>query len=232
MKKEEFINPAVTIDNIIVRFSTRNKQLEVLTIQRNFDPFYEENSLIGGFVKGNEHPNEAIQRILNQKLGTNITGLDEMLPVYYSKERDPRGWIFTIPNIILVKEDTPIPVKHKWISITDILDNKVKLAFDHNEIVNLVKKELYKKVENYMQFDILKQLLPDTFTSVQLEQILNQLEYKENKGILKNMSNPKANILRFFKKNTNSFIIEKTAKNKKTNNRGRQLSYFYFKKNN
>lgn len=228
---QEYINPAVTIDNIVIRFSTLDKQLEVLTIERTEDPFYEKPSLIGGFIQSEESPKMAIDRILENKIGRRVEGLEFMLPVYSSNERDPRGWVFTIPNIILVKEHCPIPKKHRWVSLNDILEGNIELAFDHNDIVRLVKEELYHRVEDFKQISILSQLLPSQFTIVQLRMVLDGIEYGEQKGISKNTKS-NSNLLRFFKNSGNSMVLTNTG-NEDMNSakgNGRKLSLFVFVK--
>lgn len=220
--ENKYINPALTVDNIVLKFFPLENKLKVLTIKRVLKPFENEYSLVGGFIsQKDKNVDNAIYRILKDKinLSKNNIAYSEQLNVYYTEGRDERGWILTIPNIVMVKEDFLIKdYDFKWVDINDITNDNFKLAFDHNEIV----KEVQNKMKYYIktnQLSFLKYLLPKLFLKNNVSYLLAEIEQKSDISSYYN----------FVRKLKNSNLIESVNnKKEKLNSSGRPETYYQF----
>ncbi|MEA3318070.1 MAG: NUDIX hydrolase [Bacteroidota bacterium] len=135
----KYPRPAVTVDCLI--FSKINSDNYILLIQRKNNPYKNYWAFPGGFVDNNEDIEKAAHRELNEE-----TGLEDIkLKQFYTfgkVNRDPRGRTITIAYFGFADKNlTNITANSdaknaKWIKITEL----PKLAFDHNEILNLASK--------------------------------------------------------------------------------------------
>jgi 8-oxo-dGTP diphosphatase len=129
--------PAVTADIIILKKS--NNQQFVLLIERKHPPFEGMWALPGGFLEMAETLEEAALRELREETG--ITGIElKQFHTFSKVNRDPRHRTittvfigFTDDNISPVAGDDAANVK--WFP----LDELPPLAFDHEEVMQLVK---------------------------------------------------------------------------------------------
>ena len=122
--------PALAVDAVVVQ---KNK---ILLIKRAQDPFRGFWALVGGFVECGETTEEAIVREVKEEVGLDIEIL-ELLGVYSSPERDPRGHVVSICYIargvgdIVVGEEIE---KAKFFYLNEI--KELPLAFDHAKIIS------------------------------------------------------------------------------------------------
>ena len=154
------------VDCIIFGFD--GQELKVMLIQRGFDPFKGEWSLVGGFVAENESAEDAAARVLNE-----LTGLDglymEQLHAFSDVERDSVERTISIAYFALIdiqkyKKQIIEHYHPAWFSINKFPD----LIFDHKKIVELAKEKLrYKAALHPLLFE----LLPAKFTMPQLQNL-------------------------------------------------------------
>ena len=165
---EEYKNPAVTVDSLILRMHKNN--LEVLTIKRDSEPFIKMPPLLGGFVKYGETIDEALIRILRDK--ANFCFQDNMqsiiLPIVSDDKNDVRGWIFTVPVIVMTKDFDPTDSNLVWYPVRLDELGKLKfsenLAFDHNHVLEVSLNHLRNRLLLH-NYQVLQPLLSDLFTS-------------------------------------------------------------------
>jgi ADP-ribose pyrophosphatase YjhB (NUDIX family) len=155
----------IAVDCIIFGFNDNN--LELLLIHRSFEPKRGKWSLMGGFVKRNEHLDAAAARILRQ-----LTGLDniymEQVKSFGKVNRDPEERILSVTYFALIRTDynrNSIDEHNaKWFPL-----NKLPhLIFDHKEMVQSALSQLRRKVKiQPIGFN----LLPEKFTLPQLQNL-------------------------------------------------------------
>lgn len=154
------------VDCII--FGYDGQDLKLLVIQRSFEPFKGQWSLVGGFVDEHESAEGAAVRILKE-----LTGLDgvymEQLNAFSELDRDTVERTISIAYFALIdiqkyKQQINEDYHPAWFPINELPD----LIFDHNKMVELAKEKLrYKAALHPLLFE----LLPDKFTMPQLQQL-------------------------------------------------------------
>jgi len=138
--------PAIASDVIVI--SKVQNLNYILLIQRLNDPYKGYWCLPGGFMEINEKIIDTAKRELFEE--TNLLLNDLTFFSYYdSINRDPRGRVISfvfytilnyIPNNICAKDDAKTI---DWFMLP--LNDNIKLAFDHNNIINdFLYKVLYK----------------------------------------------------------------------------------------
>jgi 8-oxo-dGTP diphosphatase len=177
--KTDFDKPLTSVD--IVIFSSQEADLRVLLVQRPAianEPYPEAWALPGGFV------DTAVDTDLEHCAGRKLfekTGIDapylEQLGSWGSAARDPRGWSTTHVYFALMSADD-LDIRAggnaadtRWFSI-ESLRNKMKLAFDHSEILRAAIARLRSKVE-YTSLPAF--LMPQEFTLSELQRIYEML---------------------------------------------------------
>lgn len=128
-------NIFLTVDAVIVKKTPANDYL--LLIKRNNEPFQNCWALPGGFVDLNEDLMAAAIRELYEETTISVTQL-EQIGAFGKPFRDPRNHVVSVAYYGEVAEDTIAIAaddarEAKWFSIKAL----PKLAFDHEEIVNL-----------------------------------------------------------------------------------------------
>jgi len=131
MNKRKF--PAVAVDGVII------KQGKVLLIIRKNDPYKGKYALPGGFVEYGETVEEACVREVEEETGLKVK-IKGLVGVYSNPKRDPRGHVISIAflcepvgGIVSASSDAS---EAKWISLRDIIEDKLNLAFDHSQIIH------------------------------------------------------------------------------------------------
>ena len=152
------------VDCIIFGFDGWN--LKLLLVQRNMDPERNKWSLMGGFIKPSETPENAANRVLEQLTGLKNVYM-EQFHVFGKPDRDPVERTLSITYYALIdinqyKGQILQNQRAEWFLLTEI----PALIFDHNEMVNLAKRKLRYKAALH---PILFQLLPEKFTIPQLQ---------------------------------------------------------------
>ena len=139
----KYPRPAVTVDMAVVR--KKGDGYELLLIQRKYDPFAGKWALPGGFVDMDETVEEAADRELYEE--TNLKNIAlEQFHVFSQPGRDPRGHTISVVFIGLLNEEQEIKGKDdaqeaRWFPLDDL----PPLAFDHDEIVDMMRKKLFRQ---------------------------------------------------------------------------------------
>jgi 8-oxo-dGTP diphosphatase len=154
------------VDCII--FGYDGQDLKLLVIQRSFEPFKGQWSLLGGFVGEQESAEGAAVRVLKE-----LTGLDgvymEQLNTFAEPDRDTVERTISVAYFALIdiqkyRQQINEDYHPAWFPINELPD----LIFDHNKMVELAKEKLrYKAALHPLLFE----LLPDKFTMPQLQQL-------------------------------------------------------------
>src|SRR3954466_9159105 len=124
----------LTADPVV--FTLLDGALCVLLARRLEDPQRGMFALPGGFVGGEESPEETAERKLREKTGVGPVHL-EQLRTYADPDRDPRGWLPSIAYMALVRPETlpeerPAEREASWHAV----DALPPLALDHARIVS------------------------------------------------------------------------------------------------
>lgn len=188
----DFPRPLVMVDVVI--FTVLQASLHVLLVQRPddlADPAPGRWALPGGFIDvGQDRDLQGCaQRKLREKTGVRTPYL-EQLASWGSRDRDPRGWCVTTAYFALVPADacslrgqesagpgsSLVPVR--WVECGAAM--KLRLAFDHREIVQAAIDRLRSKSE-YTSLPAF--LLTEPFTLPQLQDVFEiVLQRKQNEA--------------------------------------------------
>lgn len=173
-----YVHPSVTVDLIALRFNKETKKLQILLVKRKHWPDKGLWAMPGGFVDENETINHAVIRETKEE--TNVDLKNEIIirrPAVSKKDRDPRTWVITNPNIVLFKQDSQTEsiagddaAETEWADVClsdDTLQIDKRLAFDHFDIIERALK--------YLKSD---------FKSGQLPRITSLLGYTEGANII------------------------------------------------
>lgn len=167
--------PLVTADIII--FTVMEKDLRVLLIKREIEPFKGKWAIPGGFVKIDETLEDAAKRELYEETGVKDVYL-EQLYTFGDLKRDPRARVITIAYFALV-DSCDVKIKASsdasdvnWFPVKQLPE----LAFDHKEILEYALKRLRWKLE---YTTVAFKLLPEKFTLTQLQEVYEIIFNKE-----------------------------------------------------
>lgn len=137
----EYPRPAVTADIVLIKLA--NNQRYVLLIERKHPPFEGMWALPGGFLDMDETLEEAALRELQEETG--ISGVQlKQFHTFSKVNRDPRHRTITTVFIGFANDVTSKPeagddaAKAEWFA----LDELPPLAFDHEEVMEMVKIKL------------------------------------------------------------------------------------------
>ena len=139
----KYPRPAVTVDMAV--FRETGNTTELLLIQRKHDPYAGRWALPGGFVDMDETVEEAAARELYEE--TNLKDIPlEQFHVFSKVDRDPRGRTISVIFTGILKGEQEVRAKDdaqeaRWFP----LDKLPPLAFDHDEIVEMIKKKLLRQ---------------------------------------------------------------------------------------
>lgn len=133
---------AVTVDSVV--FCKAKGQFKVLLVQRKNEPFKDHWALPGGFVNEGEDLETAAKRELQEETGVKVSFM-EQIQAFGNPGRDPRGHTISIAflsRIFLEAELTPADDAKdaRWFEVEKLLE--MKLAFDHDEIINVAQQFL------------------------------------------------------------------------------------------
>lgn len=171
----DYERPALTVDVVI--FTIKNRDLKVLLIQRNTDPYKNMWAIPGGFVRNGETLEVAARRELREETSVKDIYLEQLYS-FGDPGRDPRGWVVTVAYFALISSENL-----KIVANTDAQDVKwfsayklPPLAFDHDKIIQLALNRLRSKLE---YTNIAFQLLPKKFTLTELQNTYEIILNKE-----------------------------------------------------
>jgi len=168
LSNELYRNQGVHVD--IATFTVDEDIVKVLLVKRKVEPYAGGWILPGGAVYNNESVDFAASRELKEK-----TGLDHVyikqFQTFGEPDRDPRmrmvsvGYIALInKNDVSILHDTPKTLDAQWFDLREV----PKLEFDHQQILEQAIKRLRRTIK---ETNIVKDLLPETFTLPKLQKI-------------------------------------------------------------
>jgi 8-oxo-dGTP diphosphatase len=167
-QESKYKKPSVTVD--ILLFTIMVNQLNVLLVERKYDPFKSMWAIPGGFVNIDESLSDAARRELYEETNLNDLYL-EQLYTFGKPDRDPRTRVITVAYYSLAPYDTLKQARAgsdasnvKWVSVKRI----EKLAFDHNVILDYALERIRTKSE-YSTLPF--RLLPTEFTLTELQNV-------------------------------------------------------------
>jgi 8-oxo-dGTP diphosphatase len=154
----------VAVDCIIFGFDGWN--IKLLLVERSLEPEAGKWSLMGGFIHPSESPEDAANRVLEERTGLKNVYM-EQFRVFGKPNRDPVERTLSIAYFALIdiqQYETQLTNDNhpEWF----LLDEMPEMVFDHAEMVKLAKKQLRYKAALH---PILFQLLPERFTIPQLQ---------------------------------------------------------------
>src|SRR3989338_10906777 len=97
--EEKYEKHSVTVD--IVIFTIQNKDLKVLLVKRDIEPFKGKWAIPGGFVRIDESLENAAKRELAEETGVRDVYLEQLYTLGDPK-RDPKGRVITVSYMALV----------------------------------------------------------------------------------------------------------------------------------
>jgi len=129
---------AVTVDVVVLTMS--DGRLHVLLVQRGVAPFEGMWAIPGGFKRPTETLDEAAKRELVEETGIDGANLLRQFGAYGDPERDPRMNVVTVAYLAVLREVRGIAAgtdaaAAALIPVSEALDGKIELAFDHERIV-------------------------------------------------------------------------------------------------
>lgn len=129
---------AVTVDVVILTMS--EGVLHVLLVCRGEAPFEGRWAIPGGFKRPSETLDEAAKRELREETGVDAASLLTQFGAYGDPERDPRMNVVTIAYLAVVRDVGALvagtdAAAAALAPVSDVLNGKIDLAFDHRRIV-------------------------------------------------------------------------------------------------
>jgi 8-oxo-dGTP diphosphatase len=164
--------PHITVAIDCIVFGFDGSELKLLLIQRDFEPYRHQWSLMGGYINQDESVDAASTRILHSLTG--LTGVYlEQLHTFGNVERDDTERTISVAYFALIdiaKYRQQLSANHhaEWFPIKDV----PKLIFDHDQMVAEAKKRLqYKAALHPVVFE----LLPEKFTLPQVQSMYDAI---------------------------------------------------------
>lgn len=176
----EYARPALTTDCVV--FGLDDDDLKIMLIQRGLEPYLGQWALPGGFARVGESLEETARRELEEETGLKDVFLEQLYS-FSTPDRDPREHVVTVAYFALVNLD-----EHKveastdadnaaWFSIDDI----PKLAFDHDQILEVAYERLKGKIRYQpIGFELLPSKFPLRSLQGMYEKILDRPLDKRN----------------------------------------------------
>ena len=129
---------AVTVDVVIL--TMREGLLHVLLVCRGEAPFEGMWAIPGGFKRPAETLDEAAKRELAEETGVEAASLLTQFGAYGDPERDPRMNVVTIAYLAVLRDVGTLAAGSdaaaaSLLPVSDVLNGKIELAFDHRQIV-------------------------------------------------------------------------------------------------
>lgn len=160
----------IAVDCII--FGHIEGQLKLLLFKRKIDPFKNQWSLLGSFVRTNESLHESANRILKEISGISNAYL-EQLQAFGGVERDPGNRVISVAYFSLIRlDDDQLEYNSEYELKWFPYDKIPELVLDHQNMVILAIDKLRQQVQHQpLGFE----LLPKKFTLPQLVKFYSSL---------------------------------------------------------
>ena len=129
---------AVTVDVVILTMS--EGLLHALLVCRGEPPFEGMWAIPGGFKRPVETLDEAAERELGEETGVDAASVLSQLGAYGDPGRDPRMNVVTIAYLAVLRDVGDVvggsdAAAAALLPVSDVLNGKIELAFDHLQIV-------------------------------------------------------------------------------------------------
>jgi 8-oxo-dGTP diphosphatase len=129
---------AVTVEVVILTMSAGT--LHMLLVRRGEAPFEGMWAVPGGFKRPTETLDEAARRELVEETGVDVASLLTQFGAYGDPERDPRMNVVTVAYLAVLRDVGAIvagtdAADASLVPVSDVLNEKIDLAFDHLRIV-------------------------------------------------------------------------------------------------
>jgi 8-oxo-dGTP diphosphatase len=129
---------AVTVDVVILTMA--EGVLHLLLVRRGEEPFKGMWATPGGFKRPDETLAEAARRELSEETGVDVPSLLTQFGAYGDPGRDPRMNVVTVAYLAVLRDVGAIVAgtdaeDAALVPVSDILGERVELAFDHLRIV-------------------------------------------------------------------------------------------------
>ena len=129
---------AVTVDVVVLTMS--EAELHVLLVRRGEAPFQGMWAIPGGFKRPNETLDEAAKREVGEETGVDAPALLTQFGAFGDPGRDPRMNVVTVAYLAALQDIGAIvagsdAVDASLVPVSDVLDERIELAFDHLRIV-------------------------------------------------------------------------------------------------
>jgi 8-oxo-dGTP diphosphatase len=129
---------AVTVDMVILTMA--GGELGVLLVRRGQEPFQGMWAIPGGFKRPDETLDAAARRELSEETGVDVPSLLRQFGAYGDPGRDPRMNVVTIAYLAVLRDVGAIvagtdAADAALVPVSDILEERFDLAFDHLRIV-------------------------------------------------------------------------------------------------
>lgn len=175
MSDDDWIPPPVLVAVDLVIFTLRDSVLQVLLVERGIEPFRGAWALPGGFLADDrEDVLAAAYRELKEEADLDTSRLHlEQLGAYGKPDRDPRGRVISVAYLAIApglpEPQAGTDAAHAtWTPVPDILDGRVRLAFDHHEIFGDGLERARSKLERSA---LATAFCRETFTINELQQV-------------------------------------------------------------
>jgi 8-oxo-dGTP diphosphatase len=162
---KEYIPPTLTVD--MVTFQIVAGKLEVLLVERAYDPFQGAWALPGGYNAAGQTTLEALDAIMQRKVGVNVHSQlshIEQLYTFDTVARDPRGHAVAVVYSGYGRDITLHHPSHQARFFP--VDDLPELAFDHIKIIKYALRRLRNRI-NYT--NLVVTFMPQHFTLTQLQ---------------------------------------------------------------
>jgi 8-oxo-dGTP diphosphatase len=129
---------AVTVDVVILTMA--DGRLQVLLVRRGIAPYEGMWAIPGGFKRPDETLHEAATRELVEETGVDGAALLNQFGAYGDPGRDPRMNVVTVAYLAVLRDLGEVvagtdATHAALMPVSDALDGKIELAFDHARIV-------------------------------------------------------------------------------------------------
>lgn len=129
---------AVTVDMVILTMLAG--ALHVLLVRRGQEPFLGMWAVPGGFKRPTETLDEAARRELGEEAGVDAASLLTQFGAYGDPGRDPRMNVVTVAYLAVLRDVGKVAAgtdaaDAALVPASDVLNEKLELAFDHLRIV-------------------------------------------------------------------------------------------------
>jgi 8-oxo-dGTP diphosphatase len=141
---------AITVDVVILTMV--GGDLHALLVRRGQEPFQGMWAIPGGFKRPEETLDEAARRELLEETGVDGASLLTQFGAYGDPDRDPRMNVVTVGYLAVLRDVGTVvagtdAVEAALTPVSDVVNGKTPLAFDHLRIVRDAIERVRKELE-------------------------------------------------------------------------------------